>query len=390
MSADPASPSPVVGVLGAGQLGLMLGQAGAAMGVGVRFYDPVPDACAAAAGPVMQAGWDDAAALARFAEGLAVATWEFENVPVAAPRALAHHVGVAPPVGALEVAQDRLPEKECFRALGIPTPVFHALSIDGDVALAAESVGFPAILKTRRLGYDGKGQAVVREARELAAAWQRLGRVPSILEQFVPFDGEVSLLAARSSTGETTFYPLVENRHAGGILRVSRAPARSAWRGTLQELAEAHGRRVLERLGYVGVLAIEFFVVGDQLVANEMAPRVHNSGHWTIEGSATSQFENHLRAVLGWPLGSTAMRAGHAVMLNLIGALPPGLDGWRQLPGVAVHLYGKEPRPGRKIGHVTITGDDTSAVEALATTLLAAIEAATPEDLVVPGTRRLR
>lgn len=386
MSHPSSSPQPIVGVLGGGQLGMMLGRAGAGIGVEVRFYDPVPEACAAAVGPVTQAGWDDEAALTRFAEGLAVATWEFENVPVAAPRHLANRVGVAPPVGALEVAQDRLPEKECFRALGIPTPVFHAISIESDVELATECVRFPAILKTRRLGYDGKGQAVVRDHADLGLAWQRLGRVPCIVEQFVPFDGEVSLLAVRSAAGEIAFYPLVENRHAGGILRVSRAPAR---RGALQQLAEDHGRRLLAHLDYVGVLAIEFFVVGNELVANEMAPRVHNSGHWTIEGSATSQFENHLRAVLGWPLGSTAM-AGHAAMLNLIGALPNGVESWSEEPGVHVHLYGKQPRAGRKLGHVTVVGDELRVVDDIAQRLQAAIDAATPSEISTPGARHLK
>ncbi|HWH06014.1 MAG TPA: 5-(carboxyamino)imidazole ribonucleotide synthase, partial [Gaiellaceae bacterium] len=285
------------------------------------------------------------------ADGTDVVTYEFENVPVEAAR----RVGALPGPAALEQGQDRLVEKQLFRRLGIPTAPF------GD-----EVTEFPALLKTRRLGYDGKGQRLVESRPQPTAATDVAGTVPAtwvdnehVLEGLVPFDRELSLLAVRGRDGDTRFWPLVENVHAGGILRSSRAPAGDA----PQALAEDYATRLLDELGYVGVLALELFQVGDELLANEFAPRVHNTGHWTIEGAATSQFENHLRAVLGLPLGPTHAR-GANVMVNVIGAVPP-LDALLALPGAHVHLYGKEPRPGRKLGHVTLVGPDAATVERL-------------------------
>ena len=329
----------IVGVIGGGQLGRMLALAGIPLGLSFRFLDPSADAPAREVGELLVGAYDDPELLDRLAEGADVVTYEFENVPVEAAR----RVGAIPDAAALEAAQDRLTEKQLFRRLGIPT-----VRIDDEVER------FPALLKTRRLGYDGKGQ-------ELVSTWVA-GTVPGhVLEERVSFDRELSLLTVRGRDGETRFWPLVENVHADGILRTSRAPAQAA----PQREAEEYGARLLDELGYVGVLALELFEVDGSLLANELAPRVHNTGHWTIEGSATSQFENHLRAILGLPLGPTGSRP--SFMANLIGAMPNPEDVLR-IPGVHLHVYGKEPRPGRKLGHVTLVGGtptDEAALEAL-------------------------
>jgi 5-(carboxyamino)imidazole ribonucleotide synthase len=315
----------IVGVVGGGQLGRMLGLAGIPLGLSFRFLDPAADAPAAEVGELLVGAYDDPELLDRLADGAAAVTYEFENVPVDAAR----RAGAIPDAAALEASQDRLVEKQFFRRLGIPTA-----RIDDEVER------FPAILKTRRLGYDGKGQQLV--------STHVAGTVPGhVLEERVVFDRELSLLGARGRDGETRFWPLVENVHEDGILRTSRAPALDA----PQDEAEEYGTRLLDELGYVGVLALELFEVGGGLLANEFAPRVHNTGHWTIEGSATSQFENHLRAILGLPLGSTSSRP--CFMANLIGAMPPA-DEVLRIPGAHLHAYGKEPRPGRKLGHVTL------------------------------------
>ncbi|AEB12423.1 5-(carboxyamino)imidazole ribonucleotide synthase [Marinithermus hydrothermalis] len=350
-----------VGILGGGQLGRMLALAGHPLGLECVVLEPNPEAPARPVSVQLVAAYDDAEALAELAARVDVVTYEFENVPVAAARFLAERVAVRPPPAALEVAQDRLAEKTCFQRLGIPTPPFVPVHTRADLEEAVARVGLPAVLKTRRLGYDGKGQRVLREAGDVEAAWAALGGAPLILEGFVPFGREVSILAVRAQDGTCAFYPLVENRHEAGILRLSRAPAPDT-PPELQEAAEVYARRVLEALEYVGVLAIEFFQVDGRLVANEMAPRVHNSGHWTIEGAETSQFENHLRAVAGLPLGSTAPR-GVSAMLNLIGQVPEPAAVLR-VPGAHLHLYGKTPRPGRKLGHVTVCADDTATLEA--------------------------
>lgn len=350
----------IIGVLGGGQLGRMLGLAGVSLGARFRFFDPSPDAPAAAVGEMVTGTYEDRAALARFIDGVDVVTYEFENVPVAAAQFLGQHIAVFPPPVALEKAQDRLVEKEFFRALGVPTPPFVAVDERADLDAAVAALGLPAVLKTRRLGYDGKGQMVLHTAQDVEQAWQTLGGVPLILEGFVPFKRELSILVIRSRTGETAFYPLVENHHRDGILRRSNVPAPHT-SARLQAAAEGYATRALDALGYVGVLAIELFETDDQLVVNECAPRVHNSGHWTIEGAATSQFANHIRAVLGLPLGSTNLR-GTSVMLNLIGEMPDPAH-VLAVPDTHLHLYGKEPRPGRKLGHITIVASDAHEAE---------------------------
>lgn len=340
-----------VGILGGGQLGYMLALAGYPLGLHFRFLDPSPEAPVGRLAQRVTADYSDHAALEKFANGLELVTYEFENVPVAAAQFLAERVPVYPPPPALEAAQDRLAEKTLFRNLGIATTDFLSVATPGEFDAAIKQIGLPAVLKTCRMGYDGKGQWILHTSDEVLKAKEELPRVPLILERFVPFTRELSVLAARSPNGETAFYPLVENHHRGGILRLSLAPA-PLLDPPIQRAAEDIARRVLESLKYVGVLAIEFFEHQGRLLANEMAPRVHNSGHWTIEGAVTSQFENHLRAVLGLPLGSTGP-AGHCAMINLIGDLPEPSD-VLAVPDAHLHLYGKAPRPGRKLGHVTV------------------------------------
>jgi 5-(carboxyamino)imidazole ribonucleotide synthase len=327
----------VVGCIGGGQLGRMLALAGAPLGLRMRFLDPAPDACAGAVGELVVGAYDDPACLDRLADGADVVTFEFENVPVEAAR----RVAVVPDMRALELGQDRLIEKELFRRLGIETAPFGTL----------EDVGVPALVKSRRLGYDGKGQRMVDSPGEIIGENE-------LVEGIVPFDGELSIVAVRDRDGARAFYPLTENEHRGGILATSRAPASGA--GALQGEAEEIARRLLDELGYVGVLAVELFDVGGRLLANEFAPRVHNTGHWTMEGSVTSQFENHLRAILGLPLGPTEA-LGSAILVNLVGAVPP-LEELLAVRGAHVHVYGKEPRPGRKLGHVTIVDADPADV----------------------------
>jgi 5-(carboxyamino)imidazole ribonucleotide synthase len=318
----------LVACIGGGQLGRMLGLAGIPLGLRFRFLDPSPDAPAGEVGELVVGAFDDPAALARLADGADVVTYEFENVPVEAVRGLAP----LPPPLALELGQDRLVEKELFRRLGIPTARFGPL----------EETGLPALVKSRRLGYDGKGQRWLETAGPVGEG--------ELAEEIVPFDRELSIVAVRGRDGETRFWPLAENVHRDGILRVSRAPAELAPQAEAEELAA----RLLDELAYVGVLALELFEVDGRLLANEYAPRVHNTGHWTIDGAVTSQFENHVRAVVGLPLGSTEALAP-CVMLNLIGRAP-SRDALLRLSGAHLHLYGKEPRRGRKIGHVTLVG----------------------------------
>ena len=339
-----------IGILGGGQLGRMLALAGYPLGLRFRVLDHHADAPAGQVAPLIVGEFSDPAVLRNLAEGCAAVTFEFENVPVLSARMLQEFTIVYPPPAALEVAQDRLAEKQFFQRLGIPVGRFAQVSSTADLAHAARETDLPAVLKTRRMGYDGKGQVRVQDAESLAAAHAALQPAPTILEQFVRFDRELSVLALRSRDGKIACYPLVENVHVDGILHVSRAPAPNLTTD-LQARAADYARRALDALNYVGLLAIEFFQVGDELLANEMAPRVHNSGHWTIEGAETSQFENHLRAVLGLPLGSCAPR-GHSAMVNLIGAAPP-LE-HLTASGACVHLYGKSPRAGRKLGHCTL------------------------------------
>ena len=340
-----------IGILGGGQLGYMLALAGYPLGLHFRFLDPSPEAPVGRIAQRVTADYTDEAALEKFASGLELVTYEFENIPVEAANFLAERVLVYPPPAALEAAQDRLAEKNLFRKLGIATTEFAPVSNPSDLDAAVKTIGLPAVLKTSRMGYDGKGQWILRTAEEVAKAKSELPAVTLILERFVPFTRELSVLAVRSRNAETAIYPLVENHHRGGILRLSLAPA-PRLDPLIQRAAENAAHRVLESLKYVGVLALEFFEHQDELLVNEMAPRVHNSGHWTIEGAVTIQFENHLRAVLGLPLGSTGP-AGHCAMLNLIGDLPDASE-VLAVPDAHLHLYGKSPRPGRKLGHVTL------------------------------------
>ncbi|WDK30280.1 5-(carboxyamino)imidazole ribonucleotide synthase [Xanthomonas campestris] len=346
-----------VGILGGGQLARMLVLAGAPLGLRFAVFDPAADACAGQVAPLQVGAFDDAAALAGFAAQVDVLTFDFENVPAASAQQLATQVPVFPNPAALAIAQDRLSEKTLFRELGIPVPEFAAIDDRAGLDAALARIGVPCVLKTRRFGYDGKGQFRIKTLADADAAWDALGAqaatVGLIVEAFVPFEREVSVVAVRGRDGEFRAWPLTENWHVDGVLSASLAPA--SLDAGLQEAAEAHARALAERLDYVGVFALELFVRDGTLLANEMAPRVHNSGHWTIEGAETSQFENHVRAVLGLPLGSTAMR-GHACMLNWLGAMPDAAA-FLAVHGGHWHDYGKQARDVRKVGHATVRAD---------------------------------
>ena len=339
-----------IGIIGAGQLGQMLGFAARELGVECRFLDPSEAPPAAVCGEVIRKPFDDAGALAELARTCDVITYEFENVPVEALHEIDDKVPVYPPADALRYSQDRLEEKRVFDRLDIPLPGYRTIDSRDDMVDAVDALGLPCVVKTRRFGYDGKGQFVIRERTDIDDAWNALGGQPLIAEQWIPFDFELSCIGVRNVDGDIAIYPLARNVHVGGILHTSRSPVVAP---ELAERAETYVRRLLAHLDYVGVLALELFVCGDDLLANEFAPRVHNSGHWSIEGSATSQFENHLRAVMNRPLGSTASR-GHAGMINLIGEIPAAA---RTLDHGVLHDYGKSPRPGRKLGHITVTAE---------------------------------
>jgi len=337
-----------LGIIGGGQLGQMLALAAAPLGVRTWVLEPSAEACALPYAEPIVGAYDDPEQLAQLAAQVDVATFEFENVPPAAIAQLAKTVRVAPGAQALATARDRWHEKSLFHELGIATSPVALVNSTADLKAAVAEMGLPAILKTRTLGYDGKGQCILREPAQVATAWDELGQVPCILEGFVPFDEEVSCLAVRSTEGELRCYDLVANVHDQGILYRSQPLANHP----LQTQAEAMISRVMATLDYVGVMALELFRVGDQLLANEMAPRVHNSGHWTIEGAVSSQFDNHVRAVCGLPLGDTRTRES-VLMLNVYGA-HPDVNGLLQIPGAGWHDYGKAARPGRKLGHVTV------------------------------------
>jgi 5-(carboxyamino)imidazole ribonucleotide synthase len=355
-----------IGIVGGGQLGRMLALAGYPLGLDFLVLDRSADAPAMQLAPGLIGDLDDAALLQQLAERSDVLTFDWENVSVPALRAAARgRARVSPPLRALATAQDRLLEKRLFTRLKIPTTRFAAVDSRATLARAVADIGLPGVLKTRRLGYDGKGQQVLRTAADIDAGWTALGGVPLLYEEFVPFDAEASAIGVRARNGELRFYPLNRNFHADGILRLTLAPWRQP---TLERAAHRHLQRVLETFGYVGVLAIEFFVRRGRLIANEMAPRVHNSGHWTIEGTDCSQFENHLRAISGLPLGSTASR-GHAAMVNLIGRMPPAAMMLKEA-GMHLHDYGKQPRPGRKLGHCTLVEARAAARNARVRALL--------------------
>lgn len=351
-------PGPVIGVLGGGQLGRMLALAGIPMGVRFRFLESKRPCPADAVGTVIRASYDDQSALNSFSDGLDLVTYEFENVPVSAVEALASSTIVRPGSEALEMAQDRLREKEGFERLAIATNRYKAAETREEVEAALEEIGLPAVVKTRRMGYDGKGQAIIRAEADLKDAWSSLGGEPLLVESFVDFERELSLVGVRSRDGAFLAYPLVENVHVNGILYTTEAPASNVPK-ELQRKAEDAMLRLMEDLQYVGVMAVEFFQVGEELLANEMAPRVHNSGHWTLDGAVTSQFENHLRAILGLPLGGTESK-GTTVMLNLLGG-SPRLETVIGEPRAHLHLYDKRSRPGRKVGHINVVSYDAES-----------------------------
>ncbi len=338
-----------VGIVGAGQLGRMMALAGIPLGLRCAFLDRGADAPGAAVAPIIVGELEDARLLDDLATRSDVLTFDWENISADALAPLAKRVLIRPPPAALERSQDRLHEKALFSGLKIPVTPHAAVDSRADLEAAVRKLGLPGVLKTRRMGYDGKGQCVLRNAAQIDAACAQLGDGGLIYEKFQDFTREVSIVGARAADGRCALYPLSANTHSGGVLRYGIAPFRDA---ALERRAGIYFRRVAAALNYVGVLAIEFFVVGGRLLANEMAPRVHNSGHWTIEGCVTSQFENHMRAICGLPLGSTRA-LGHTAMINFLGCMPErgrllGID------GLAYHDYGKEPRPGRKLGHCTI------------------------------------
>jgi 5-(carboxyamino)imidazole ribonucleotide synthase len=338
-----------VGIVGAGQLGQMLALAGIPMGVRCRFLDRSADAPGAQVAPILLGELEDPARLSELAAMSEVLTFDWENISGAALAPLQSKTLIRPSPAALETSQDRMREKALFSKLKIPVTPHAAVDNRRELIAAAKTIGVPGVLKTRRLGYDGKGQFVLRDASQIDEAWDAIGAAGLIYEKFQKFSREVSIIGARTAAGSTVFYPLSANTHSGGILRYTSAPHRDT---RLERQARQYLKRVMEALEYVGVLTLEFFVVAGKLIANEMAPRVHNSGHWTIEGCVTSQFENHLRAICDLPLGSTRALA-HTAMVNFLGKMPDR-ERLMAIDGLMYHDYGKQPRPGRKLGHCTI------------------------------------
>jgi len=347
-----------VGILGGGQLARMMALAGIPLGLQFRFLDPAADACAASLGSLIQADFGDTEAAAVLAKSVDVATYDFENIPSSSATALLQHCPLYPGVAALQQCQDRLVEKTLLQSLNIAVPPFMAVSSRPDLFAATEQLGFPCVLKTRRLGYDGKGQAILRQPEDLERAWQKLGDQDLIAEAFVPFDAECSLVSVRQRSGETRYWPLTRNVHADGVLMLSHPGSLS---NALQQQAEGIAFKLLEHFQYTGVMTVEFFVVGGQLLVNEIAPRVHNSGHWTIDAAECSQFENHIRAICGWPLGSTAQKQA-CLMFNWIGQMPERTTLLARA-GLHWHDYGKQARAGRKLGHATLTAASESDLQ---------------------------
>lgn len=357
-----------LGILGGGQLGRMLALAARPLGIDVTVLEPNPESPARSVAHHLVAAYHDEVALRELSH-CDVVTFEFENVPDEAVRLLAENQAVYPPPEALRVSQDRFTEKSTFRALGIDMAEFATVDSLTDARSAFSTLG-PLVLKTRRFGYDGKGQAVVRQAAELERAYESLKGAPAIAEQLILFERELSIIAVRGRDGTIATYPLSQNTHKSGILHTSIAPAPHV-EPELAHQADEMVRKLLSHLSYVGVLALELFQSEGKLLANEFAPRVHNSGHWTIEGAVTSQFENHLRAVCGLPLGATQLRAP-SVMTNLIGSIPPH-DEILALPDCHLHDYQKAPRAGRKVGHVTTLGPDLETAQAIASQIASLI-----------------
>ena len=352
-----------IGILGGGQLARMIALAGHELGFKFVTLDPTEDACASSVSHHLRNNYQDEKALQQLAQEADVVTYEFENVPATSTKLIESITPIYPDPLALTTAQDRMSEKTLFRELGINTPDFASISRLAELKSAVDKLGCPSVLKTRSEGYDGKGQFVIRDPKDTEKAWQQLKGAPAILEAFVPFDREISIIAVRSTTGETCFYPINENTHENGILIKTVVRQNDA----MQSLAEDYASRLLNHLNYVGVIALELFQAGDRLLANEYAPRVHNTGHWTQDGAQTSQFENHLRAMLGLPLGSTAP-INHAAMLNLIGK-PPAVEKVLAFSHAHLHLYDKAPREGRKIGHINLSCEDKDTFESQLTAL---------------------
>ncbi len=341
-----------IGLLGGGQLARMLALAGYPLAQDFIILDPSKDAGAVGLGEHLHGAYDNPDLLCELAAHADVVTYEFENVPATVAQYLTDHTTIYPPAKALEVAQDRLLEKNFFHQLDIPTAQFAPVDSLEDLQRAMKDIDYPAILKSRRMGYDGKGQIVLKMPEQLPEAWEAIQGTPSIVEGWVAFQREVSIIGARRPGGEVVFYPLSENKHSGGILRVAECRNNDP----LQQQAEDLLNRLLSSLNYVGIVALELFAINGQLLANEFAPRVHNSGHWTIEGAETSQFENHLRAILDLPLGSTEVR-GFTGMVNFIGNVPTS-EQILSIPHAHLHLYNKTPRRGRKVAHATVRSDD--------------------------------
>ncbi len=361
-----------IGIIGGGQLGRMMGLAAYSLGQRVIFLDQDTNTPGGQIGPLVAGAWDDAQKIAELAASCDVLTFDVENVPASAIRALGSSTAFWPPVGVLDISQDRLSEKQTFAELGIPTVAHRAVNSAHELREAVQVLGLPCVLKTRRLGYDGRGQRMLRTREDVEVAWKALGAVDLILEAFVHFSHEVSIIGARNPQGDTRTYPLVHNTHRDGILIQTVAPHDEP---ALHAHAQDYLHRVMQHFEYVGVLTIEFFVDEGTLIANEMAPRVHNSGHWSIEGAVTSQFENHIRAIANLPLGDTHP-IGHSAMVNFLGQMP-AIEAVLNVPGAHYHDYGKSPRPGRKLGHATVTGADVATRDERLQQVLALAEAST-------------
>jgi 5-(carboxyamino)imidazole ribonucleotide synthase len=361
-----------LGIVGAGQLGRMMALAGYPLGLDFLFLDKDAKTPGGQVAPLLAGELTDRKLLGELSRRCEVITFDWENIPVEALENLPGGARISPPLRALAAAQDRLAEKRTFELLGVPTTRYASVSSRAELDAAIKRIGLPGVLKTRRLGYDGKGQAVLRAPADVDAAWDKLGAQALLYENLVPFDGEVSIIGVRGGDGEIAFYPLNLNVHRAGILRLTRAPHGNP---ALTRAAQKCARRIMEHFDYVGVLTIEFFVQRGKLIANEMAPRVHNSGHWTIEGADTSQFENHVRAVAGMPLGSTRAR-GYSAMINLVGELPDRASLLSE-PGLHWHDYGKSPRPDRKLGHITLCEPSVRLRDKLAFRVLSRTDRAT-------------
>jgi 5-(carboxyamino)imidazole ribonucleotide synthase len=350
-----------LGILGGGQLGRMMALAAAPLDIHCRVWEPEASACAQHYAEHLHKNYDDKTARESFLKDLDAITYEFENLPAPLIEALQSRTTVYPPALAISTSQDRLQEKAFFQALNIPTAPYRAVNSLAGLEAAVAAIGLPAVLKTCRLGYDGKGQFMLQNSGDITTAWQQLGGgsapVSLVLEGFIKFRREVSQVAVRSKEGDIRFYAMSENVHRQGILHSSIARPQDAVSLSAQQAV----RRLMEALDYVGVICVEFFDLDGKLIANEYAPRVHNSGHWTIEGAETSQFENHVRAVCGLPLGSTATR-GHVAMLNIIGTHPDARSVCA-IDGAHLHIYGKSEKPGRKLGHITLRADDAATLQ---------------------------